>query len=171
MISGNWDWISQQLMSVQMSQCFSREVQSREQTLLMICNTPRDKSSGLPYHHATGHPNESRIVFGSMYLFTCVSLFTAVQHKHVKWPASVLWLALASMGMLFGIWLWHQLGLLTMLCKMIQPCPTLSIYPPRQHLTFRSDCMPLYIYTLRRKTHTHSTSTENVKRVLIFFFS
>lgn len=36
-------------------------------------------------------------------LFICVSLLTGVQHKRIKQPGSVLWPALASMGMLFGI--------------------------------------------------------------------
>lgn len=95
----------QQLISVQLSQYFNREVQSREQPLLMICNTQRDRASRLSYQNATAYPNEPHFVSVWMYFFICVSLLTDVQHKHMKQPGSVLWRASASTGMLFGIWL------------------------------------------------------------------
>lgn len=71
-------------------------MQSREQPLLMICNTQRDRASRLPYQHATGHHNESRFVSVCMYLFICVSLLAGVQH--MKQRGGVSWRALFFYG-------------------------------------------------------------------------
>lgn len=81
-----------------------------------------------------------------------------------------LWHALASMGMLFGIWLLAGAQLLTMLCKMIQPCSTLSIYSPQA----TSDIQEWLYASLHVCFHTQTwhtfASDENVKEYWSFLF-
>lgn len=69
-------------------------------------------------------------------LCACISLFAC--HHSLVYETNTsndltmfLRHAFASMGMLFGIWLLAGAQLLTMLCKMIQPRSTLSIYAPQ----------------------------------------
>lgn len=134
----------------------------------MICNTQKDKACGLPYHHATGHPNESRLCLWAFILLFGVLLHTGAKHKLMKWPRCVSCPALASMGVLFGIRLWQEHSYWPCFVKWYNPALLFPFTPPRPHLTFSTDCIPLTSSTLRHKTHRHSTHTENVKEPCSF---